>query len=113
MAKNVVILGASGAVGSHALKALLSDPRVGKVTSLGRRRLELAGFEQKIVDVLDPSSYRSHLPEHEIALCTLGVGQPSQMSREEFLKVDRDAVLAFARACKQAGIRQFSLLCAV
>jgi len=108
------MLGASGAVGGQALKALLERPEV-QVTSLGRRALDLqaAKLAQFIIDVSDPASYQAHLAGQDAALCTLGVGQPSKMSREEFLRIDRDAVLAFGKACKAAGIRHFSLLGAV
>ena len=115
----VVMLGASGAVGTCALKALLTLPQITSITTLGRRPLgyqsQIAGLqlEEKIVDVLDPSSYQAFLHGHSVAICTLGVGQPSKTGREEFLRVDRDAVLAFAKACKDAGVSHFSLLSAV
>jgi uncharacterized protein YbjT (DUF2867 family) len=114
----ILILGASGATGGHALDALLAHPDVAQVTSLGRRKLEREApgpvvLEQRIVDILDPATYRDALSGHDAALCALGVGQPSQMTREDFLRVDRDAVLDFAKACKGAGISRFSLLSAV
>jgi uncharacterized protein YbjT (DUF2867 family) len=114
----IVMLGASGAVGAFVLDTLLRQPKA-QVTSLGRRILERraisgpAFFDQEVVDVLDPASYREALAGNDTAICTLGVGQPSQMTREEFLRVDRDAVLDFARECKAAGVRHFSLLSAV
>lgn len=107
-------MGATGAVGGQALKALLGRPGV-EVTVLSRRKpgFEHPALTQHLVDVLDPRSYAAFLPGHQAALCALGVGQPSKMSREEFLRVDRDAVLAFGQACKAAGIPHFSLLSAV
>jgi uncharacterized protein YbjT (DUF2867 family) len=115
---SVLMLGASGAVGSEALKALLASPRIARVTSLGRRKIEAppsagAIFEQEIVDVFDPLSYGKFLPGHEAAICTLGMGQPSQGSREDYVRTDKDCVLAFAAACKSAGVRHFELLGAV
>jgi len=114
MSQKVLVLGATGAVGGEALKALLARPGV-EVTVLSRRKLDLEhpALTQHVVDVLDPTSYKAILPGHQAALCALGVGQPSKMSREEFLRVDRDAVLAFGQACKSAGIPHFSLLSAV
>ena len=47
------------------------------------------------------------------AICTLGVGQPSKMSKEEFLKIDKQAVLDFAVSCKNNGIKHFQLLASV
>lgn len=43
----------------------------------------------------------------------LGVGQPSKVSKEEFLAIDKIAIINFAKACKQAGIRHFQLLLSV
>jgi hypothetical protein len=63
-----------------------------------------------VVDVLDPSSYQSLLGGHEVAICTLGVGQPSKMTTAEFTRIDKDAALVFATAYKQAGVRHFQLL---
>ena len=110
---SVVQIGATGAVGGYAARTMAQMPEVESITLLGRRKLEeisSAGVEQIIVDVLDPASYRSKLRGHNAAVCTLGVGQPSKMSKEEFLEVDRDSVLAFARECESAGIEHFELL---
>ena len=59
---------------------------------------------------MDPTSYGTLLPGHNAAVCTLGVGQPSKTSKEEFVKVDKLAVLSFASACRDAGVRHFALL---
>lgn len=107
------MLGATGAVGSHAAEALAAVPGLSRLTLLGRRRLhELSGrcVAQHAADIFDPASYRQHLAGHHAAICTLGVGQPSKVSKQQFLKVDRDAVLQFAGECREAGIRHFQLL---
>lgn len=83
------------------------------VATVGRR--PLPGMtdgrtQQHIVDPDDSSSYATHLSRHDVATCTLGVGQPSGISREEFVRVDQTYVLAFARACREAGVRHFLLL---
>jgi len=116
--RSVVMLGATGAVGGEALKALLAMPEVARITLLGRRLLALpAGAEarvsQQVVDVGQPSSYAEWVAGHDAAICTLGVGQPSQMTTEAFLRVDRDWVIAFATACRERGVRHFELLGAV
>lgn len=74
---SVVMLGATGAVGSHVAKTLAKMPEVAGLTLLGRRPVE--GIEgdhiaQRLVDVLDPASYEPFLPGHTAAICTLGVG---------------------------------------
>jgi uncharacterized protein YbjT (DUF2867 family) len=112
----VIMMGATGAVGGHVVAALQALPQLGKLTILGRRLLPgpfAPAIKQEIVDVLDPWSYRHLVTGHEIAICTLGVGQPSKVSEAEFVKIDRDAVIAFATACKQSGVKHFELLGAV
>ncbi len=110
---SVVMLGASGAVGSQVLRSLVAYPQIGSITSLGRRTISGLSFEkvhQKEIDIFDSKSYVELLPGHDVAICTLGVGQPSKMGKEEFVKIDKLAVIDFAKACKKAGVRHFELL---
>ena len=53
------------------------------------------------------------LKGNNTAICTLGVGEPSKMSKEEFVKIDKTAVLDFAIECKKAGVEHFELLASV
>jgi uncharacterized protein YbjT (DUF2867 family) len=113
---SVVMLGASGAVGGEAVNALLAMPNVSRVTLLNRRTLTRptsARLTQHIVDPLDASSYRHLLVGHTTAICTLGVGQPTQVSKQELVRIDKTAVLDFGRACREAGVGHFELLSAV
>ena len=113
---SVVMVGATGAVGSHAARALATIPRMERLTLLGRRPLaDISGdfVHQHKIDIFDPASYRERLPGHRTAICTLGVGQPSKISKAEFVKIDKLAVLDFAAACKSAGVRHFELLASV
>lgn len=110
---SVVMIGGSGAVGGEVVRALCELPAVTKITLLVRRKIE--GIESKlvrqhIVDVLDPASYQEHIEGHTVGISTLGVGQPSKMSKEEFTRIDKDAVTSFAGACKAGGISHFQSL---
>ena len=112
----VIMLGATGAVGNHTALALSTMPSVKQLTLLGRRPAKnIVGdsVSQHEIDIFSPQSYEPFLAGHDTAICTLGVGQPSKMSKEEFVKIDKDAVLDFATACKQAGVKHFSLLSSV
>jgi len=113
---SIVMLGATGAVGGEALKTILTFSDVEKVSILGRRpveNIEAPYIHQHKVDIFEPSSYNELLSGHDIAICTLGVGQPSKMSKEQFLKIDKIAVLDFAKACKAADVKHFELLSSV
>lgn len=112
------MLGASGAVGGQALQTLLKLSNIGKITILGRTPIqnlnsEVINLVQHKVDIFDSSSYNSYLSGHTVAICTLGVGEPSKVSKEEFIKVDKTAVLEFAKRCKENGIQHFELLSSV
>lgn len=113
---NIVILGATGAVGTEVMKQLVQMPDVARITVLTRRPLTAVSHDkiaEHIVDVLDPTTYAHLLADHDTAICTLGVGAVSSVTKEEFLKIDRDAVIAFGTACKQANIKHFELLSSV
>ena len=110
---SIVMLGASGAVGGIAAQALSQLPEIKQLTLLNRKELPallLPKVIQLIRDVTDPKDYSQFLSGHQAAICCLGVGQPSKVSKEEFVKIDKTAALAFATACKQAGVRHFQLL---
>ena len=112
----IVILGATGAVGGEVLKSLLSMDIASKITLLGRRDVEgitQKYVKQKKVNIFDPSGYAEYVADHDTAICTLGVGQPSKVSDEEFIKIDKTAVIEFAKICKLAGIKHFELLSSV
>jgi len=116
---SVVMIGASGAVGGQVVATLLAMPQLKRLTLLGRRHIELprsasgAAVTQHEVNLNAPDKYAYLLDGHDCAVCTLGVGQPSQMSKGEFVHIDKDVVIAFATICKQAGVRHFELLGAV
>jgi len=113
---SVIMMGATGAVGSEAVKTLLQMPEMKRLTLLGRRPVENLNsdlVEQHKIDVTKPETYANLIAGHEAAICTLGVGQPSKISREAFLKIDKIAVVDFAKACKNAGVRHFELLSSV
>lgn len=48
--KRLVIVGATGMVGGYALRSALEDPRVGRVTAIGRRKLGVS--QPKLSEVL-------------------------------------------------------------
>ncbi len=113
---NIVMLGATGAVGGEVVQALCDEPRLAKLALLGRRKvsgLAQENIEQHRIDVMNPESYASRLDGYQCAICTLGVGEPSRVSKEDFLRIDKQAVLDFATACREAGVEHFQLLSSV
>jgi len=116
MKKSIVMLGASGAVGGQALKELLWDENIDKITILGRREipdLSTKKVAQHMINIFDPITYEDTIRGIDIAICTLGVGEPSKVSKEDFIKIDKTAVLDFAKICKEKGVKHFELLSSV
>jgi len=110
------MIGATGAVGTQALTSLLKLTQVKKITLLGRRPVENISDDRVIqhtIDIFQPNSYLNFLKNHNVAICTLGVGQPSKITREEFIKIDKKAVVDFAKSCKKSGVQHFELLSSV
>lgn len=113
--KSIIHLGASGAVGTEVLKELQNNNKISKYTLLGRRTLEVFDerISQKQISIFDANSYEKFIAGHDVAICTLGVGQPTKISKEEFIKIDKQAVIDFAIACKNNGVKHFQLLASV
>lgn len=112
----VAMIGATGAVGTEVVRTLVAMDSVESVILLGRREFTAVThpkIAQYQVDVLDPSTYEQHLNAIDAAICTLGVGQPSKVTKEQFSRIDRDAVLDFGRASREAGAAHFQLLASV
>jgi uncharacterized protein YbjT (DUF2867 family) len=120
-AYRAIVIGGTGAVGSALVGELLTAPRCTGVTVVARRdppSLPAIAAEDKLlwrtVDferleraVLDAAH------GHDAAFCTMGIGRPSRVSREELWSVDVEYAGAFARACRKAGVNRMALLGAV
>jgi len=50
--RRIVIVGATGMVGGHALRYALENPAVGSVTSIGRKKLSMS--HPKLKEVIHP-----------------------------------------------------------
>ena len=115
--QTIVFIGATGAVGSAALHQLLRYHNVSKILTLGRRVVELKEpptyLEQQLIDIHNPASYSDYINDYKIAICTLGVGEPSKISKKDFIAIDKTAVLKFAKVCKEKGVKHFHLLSSI
>ena len=114
--RSIIMLGATGAVGTEVIKTLATFSNLGKLTILGRSPFEAISHDVIVnhkVDIFEPSSYAELISGHDTAICTLGVGEPSKISKEQFVKIDKTAVLEFAKACRRGDVSHFQLLASV
>jgi uncharacterized protein YbjT (DUF2867 family) len=95
----VVIVGATGMVGGYALRYALDHPAVGRVTSIGRRKLGLS--HPKLVEVLhqdfaDCSALGKAVSEQDAAIYCLGT-YTGVVSDADLRKITVDYTVEFAR----------------
>jgi uncharacterized protein YbjT (DUF2867 family) len=112
------VVGATGAVGSALVRELIASPRCERVVALSRRQTDALGTSTKLtVHVVDLAQLEAATRERtagcDAAFCTLGLGQPSRASFEEFWRVDVEYAGAFARGAAQAGAQHITLLSSV
>jgi uncharacterized protein YbjT (DUF2867 family) len=112
--KIVLLAGATGLVGTHALNALLDAPDIGRVFAVTRRPLgrEHPQLANRIIQFDKIESQLKGLTCH-VAVCCLGTTIRQAGSQEAFREVDVDCVMAFARAAKEAQAERFIVVSSV
>jgi uncharacterized protein YbjT (DUF2867 family) len=100
--KRVVIVGATGMVGGYALRYALDHPAVGRVTSIGRKKLGVS--HPKLTEVLhkdfaDCSPLVDTLSGQDAAIFCLGA-YTGAVPDAEFRKITVDYPIAFARVLR-------------
>jgi len=94
----IVIVGATGMVGGYALRYALDHPSVGRVTSIGRRKLGIS--DPKLVEILhqdfaDCSALAEALSDQDAAVFCLGT-YTGVVSDEDLRKITVDYTVEFA-----------------
>jgi uncharacterized protein YbjT (DUF2867 family) len=108
---NVVIAGASGLVGSAALRLLEAREDVSNIVSLARRAASQTSTKvtTRIVDFAALGT----LPAHDACIIALGTTMKTAGSKEAFRAVDYDAVVSVAEASRNAGATRIGLVSAL
>lgn len=106
-----IVLGGTGAIGECLVKELLASPRFTKVTLISRRQAdcfpESDKLNQVIVNMDEMDQHSDSFKDHEVAFNCLGTTRAIAGSAEMFVKVDSGYPIAFAKLCKDAGVRHF------
>jgi uncharacterized protein YbjT (DUF2867 family) len=98
-------------VGREILQGLLADDSVAAVHSLGRR--ELALQHPKLTQHRVDFKALPALPRVDEAFVALGTTIKVAGSQEAFRAVDHDAVIAVAKAARQAGAKRLGVVSAM
>ncbi|HVR53846.1 MAG TPA: NAD-dependent epimerase/dehydratase family protein [Pseudorhodoferax sp.] len=110
-ARRVLVAGATGLVGRDIVQALLDDPDVAEVHTLGRR--PPAQTHAKLQHHASDLRQVPALPALDAACIALGTTIKVAGNQQAFRAVDHDAVLAVARAARAAGARRLGLVSAM
>ena len=103
--KRLVIVGATGMVGGYALRYALDNPAVGRVTSIGRRKLGISHPKLQEVlhqDFADCSALASVLSSQDAAIFCLGAYTGS-VSDAELRKITVDYTVEFMRVLRSSS----------
>jgi uncharacterized protein YbjT (DUF2867 family) len=108
-ARTVVLIGASGLVGTRVLDEALGRADM-RVVALGRRefRLPMGGRSQLVI--CDPARWGEAIEDigPDCVACAVGTTwQKAGENEDEFRAVDQELVLATARAAKDANVPQW------
>ncbi len=114
--KSVVLVGATGLVGSECLKLLLADPAFERVTVLARRAPTGVPPAPKlawhVVDLEHPEPHVELLAADAL-ICALGTTIKQAGTKERFRAIDHGIPLALARLGVARGLRDFLLVSAM
>lgn len=106
--KRALVLGASGLTGGHLLRFLREDDRYDRVTTLGRKPIDLKHKKiQHVMIDFDQLDRQPSLFEVDDVFCSLGTTIKKAGSRENFTKVDHTYPLTCARLAKASGVKCF------
>ena len=104
---HIIIAGASGLIGGLLAARLKGQP----LTAIGRHAVEGIA-DQRIAPIVEwPALVATLKPD--VAISTLGTTIRAAGSEEAFAAIDHDVVVAFARAARDAGARQFLMVSSV
>ena len=111
--QTVLLAGASGLIGHEALTQALATPGLRAVHALVRRPPAAAPTDPRLHWHRVDFAALGALPAADAALCALGTTIKVAGSQAAFRAVDFDAVLAFARAARAAGVDRFAVVSAL
>jgi len=106
---SLLLVGATGAVGSRVLQAALADPRIWHVVAPTRRPLpEQPGLEAPVVD-FSALPGDAHWWQVDAVICALGTTIRTAGSQAAFAAIDRDLPITVARLARAAGATRCAL----
>lgn len=109
------LVGSTGLTGSFLIRRLLADPAITKIISISRKSMNISNAKLTEVLLSDLAELPSIEPRirGQLYFCCLGTTIKSAGSKENFERVDRAAVVAFAKVAKAHDAKSFTLVSAM
>ena len=113
MQKTVVVIGATGLVGSALVQELTDDPQVAEIRILSRRALSYASDKIKVIQT-DLSQPEPSAFDNATALyCGIGTTRKKTPDQKQYIAIDHGITIAAAKAAKSKGVSEVHLISAV
>lgn len=112
--KQVLLLGATGLVGSNVLRELIASDLVGNVTVLVRKPLAISSSKliQVVTDFSDWSALDA-LTSVDVLFCCIGTTRKKTPDLIQYKAIDCGITMEVARRAKQLGCKQIHLISSV
>ena len=112
--RRVLLAGATGLVGTCAMRAVREHPGL-RLVALSRREAPIPRGTRMEMMVADPVGWPRAVAAiaPDAVVCALGTTRRKAGSEEAFRAVDHDLVVHLARAAKAAGVSNFVLVSSV
>lgn len=112
--KTAILIGATGLVGGHCLRVLLSSPAYDRVIAVTRRPLKVRHEKLQVMDIsFDRLGDELANVKADHAFCCLGTTIRKAGTKAEFHKVDYGYAFEFAHRMQTNGTRHFLLVSAL
>ncbi|MCB1146504.1 MAG: NAD(P)H-binding protein [Leptospiraceae bacterium] len=107
----ILIAGATGLIGSHALTKAIEHPEIAEIHAIVRRKPDIKSPKLHFIEKQYNDLQKSDIPTGlDQVLCCLGTTIAKAGSREKFREVDFSYIVKLAELSHAAGARSFQLI---
>lgn len=113
MHKNVVVIGASGLIGSALISSLCKDESIGKITIIARSLFVISNPKIiiKIIDFENTNQFQNALKDADVIFCAVGTTlKKVKGDISAYRKVDYDIPVNAAKYGKESGAMHFAVV---
>lgn len=110
----LLLLGATGLVGSSTLKLALANPEISEVVAITRRPLAPQNkLLNPVSERIEELAKEARIWVGDAVVCALGTTAAKAGTKEGLRHVDYDLPFFFAKECYAAGVETFALVSAI